>query len=162
MSWFRAIRCPAAYIVIALGGRGVSTPTAYRMLDDRYGCDLDRDFADVSALTGAAPPKKPLGNIIVSLQCVRRRHSPRARRCTPRQGNASEIRRARSAYERKRTWPCSEFSTMKRQVSRRLTACAKRSTAYSYARHRPSASLIRLSKAYAGIRNPREVSAFRS
>mgnify|MGYP002572009307 CR=1 FL=1 len=102
---------PVAYIVIALGGRGVSTPTAYRMLDDRYGCDLDRDFTFVvyELITGVynvswdcfradrrAPPKKPLGNIIVSLQCVRRRHSPRARRCTPRQGNASEIRRARS------------------------------------------------------------------
>ncbi len=60
---------PAAYIVIALGGRGVSTPTAYRMLDDRYGCDLDRDFADVSALTGALH-RKSLSEISSSLYNV--------------------------------------------------------------------------------------------
>ena len=44
---------PPAHVVIALGGNGVSTPTAYRMLDDRYGDDLDRDFADVNELTSA-------------------------------------------------------------------------------------------------------------
>ena len=60
---------PVAYIVIALGGRGVSTPTAYRMLDDRYGCDLDRDFADVSALTGALH-RKSLSEISSSLYNV--------------------------------------------------------------------------------------------
>ena len=44
---------PPAHVVIALGGNGVSTPTAYRMLDDRYGDDLDRDFANVDELTTA-------------------------------------------------------------------------------------------------------------
>lgn len=44
---------PSAHVVIALGGNGVSTPVAYRMLDDRYGADLDRDFADIDALTSA-------------------------------------------------------------------------------------------------------------
>ena len=44
---------PPAHVVIALGGNGVSTPTAYRMLDDRYGDDLDRDFANVDELTSA-------------------------------------------------------------------------------------------------------------
>ena len=44
---------PCASVVIALGGRGVSTPTAYRMLDDRYGEELNRDFANVDTLTAA-------------------------------------------------------------------------------------------------------------
>ena len=44
---------PTAYVVIALGGEGVSTPTAYRMLDDKFGAGLDRDFANVDALTSA-------------------------------------------------------------------------------------------------------------
>lgn len=44
---------PPAHIVIALGGAGVSTPTAYHMLDARYGADLDRDFANVEELTAA-------------------------------------------------------------------------------------------------------------
>lgn len=44
---------PSAHFVIALGGPGVSTPTAYRMLDDRFGSDLGRDFADVKAMTNA-------------------------------------------------------------------------------------------------------------
>lgn len=44
---------PSAHFVIALGGAGVSTPTAYRMLDDKFGADLDRDFADVKAMTDA-------------------------------------------------------------------------------------------------------------
>ena len=44
---------PPAHVVIALGGEGVSTPNAYRMLDERYGEGLDRDFADAHALTEA-------------------------------------------------------------------------------------------------------------
>ncbi len=44
---------PSAYVVIALGGDSVSTPTAYRMLDDRFGSGLDRDFSDVKAMTDA-------------------------------------------------------------------------------------------------------------
>lgn len=48
---------PSANVVIALSGDGVSTPMAYRMLDDRYGADLDRDFADIDALTSALHTK---------------------------------------------------------------------------------------------------------
>lgn len=44
---------PGAQVVIALGGSGVSTPGAYRMLDDRFGASLDRDFADPELLTSA-------------------------------------------------------------------------------------------------------------
>lgn len=44
---------PTAFIVIALGGRGVSTPVAYRMLDDKYGDSLEKDFADTTVLTNS-------------------------------------------------------------------------------------------------------------
>jgi len=37
---------PDCRIVIAKSGSGVSTPLAYRMLDERYGTKLNEDFAD--------------------------------------------------------------------------------------------------------------------